>query len=264
MKFYLINLDRSADRLAHMSAEFSRLGLDYVRIPAVDGRELPLETLETCVATDRRWTPPLTPAEIGCFLSHKRCLEAIANGDERFAAVLEDDIVFAPDAADLLRGDGWIPGDADLVKIETHRKKVLIEKQVACADTPYSVARLRSAHILSAGYIVSREAARRIVARMDRITAPIDHYLFNPAYGIFDELAIYQCSPAPCIQAGLTSTLGKERRQAYRRPPLGWRILREMRRLLSRSMTGIWGLWTNLTSDRRWKRIPGPRRGVRP
>lgn len=41
MKCYVINLDRSADRLAHMRREFDRIGLLFVRMPAVDGNDIP-------------------------------------------------------------------------------------------------------------------------------------------------------------------------------------------------------------------------------
>ena len=40
MKAYLINLDRSPERLAHFSAQARRAGLAFERIAAVDGRTL--------------------------------------------------------------------------------------------------------------------------------------------------------------------------------------------------------------------------------
>ncbi len=256
MKCYLINLDRSEDRLTHMAHQFARLGIEFERISAFDGRALSASEIAAASAPDRRWKPGLTPAEIGCFFSHRRCLEAIAAGSEPFAIVVEDDIAFADDAADLLTRSDWIPRDADIVKIETQGKKVLIDRPVACSESQYSIARLHSTHILSAGYIVSRDAAKRIVAKMEKVSAPIDHFLFNPAFGIFEQLVIYQCTPALCRQAGLTSTLNAERKQTYVRPTLPSRLLRETMRVFRRVRIGIWGIWVNITTEKRWQRVP--------
>ena len=42
MHVYVINLARSRDRRAHITAELQRAGLDFEFIPAVDGRTLDL------------------------------------------------------------------------------------------------------------------------------------------------------------------------------------------------------------------------------
>ncbi|NKW10063.1 glycosyltransferase family 25 protein [Ochrobactrum tritici] len=79
-----------------------------------------------CIGLKSKWPHPLTPAEIGCFLSHKKCLEFIAQGEEDHAAVFEDDVVFGRDAGKLFTSSNWIPVDADIIKIETHERAVLL------------------------------------------------------------------------------------------------------------------------------------------
>jgi GR25 family glycosyltransferase involved in LPS biosynthesis len=37
-KIYCINLDRSPDRWRFMREQFEQLGLDYERVPAIDGK----------------------------------------------------------------------------------------------------------------------------------------------------------------------------------------------------------------------------------
>lgn len=256
MKCYLINLDRSTDRLAYMAAQLSRVGLEYLRVPAVDGRSLTPSELRALVTINDRWKAPLTPSEVGCFLSHRRCLEEIAKSSDQYAMVVEDDIEFAQDTADFIREIDCLPSNADLVKFETNGKKVLIDAPTQIADTRYAVARLLSTHIMSAGYIVSKDAAARLLAQMDKAWAPIDQFIFSAEHGVFDELVIYQCTPALCRQAGLASTLNKDRRNANRRPAVRKRVLREIKRPFKRSLVGIWGIWTNVTTKRRWGRIP--------
>src|SRR5262245_62078366 len=59
----VINMDRSAARLAHMQAEFARTGLDFERFSAVSGADLP-ETVKPyfCDAAGQV-ASPLRPGE---------------------------------------------------------------------------------------------------------------------------------------------------------------------------------------------------------
>jgi len=239
-----------------MAAQLSRIGLEYVRVPAVDGRSFTPSELRELVTNNDRWKAQLTPSEVGCFLSHRRCFEEIASSSDQYAMVVEDDIEFTQDAADLIKEFHSMPSDSDLVKIETNGKKVLIDATVQIADTRYSVARLRSTHIMSAGYIVSKDAAARLLAQMDKAWAPIDQFIFSAEHGVFNELVIYQCTPALCRQAGLASTLNKDRRNAHQRLSVRKRVLREIKRPFKRSLVGIWGVWTNVSTKKRWGRIP--------
>ena len=39
-KIFVINLNESTERLERLKSEFERIGLDFERLPAVDGRAL--------------------------------------------------------------------------------------------------------------------------------------------------------------------------------------------------------------------------------
>src|ERR1019366_1493546 len=86
-----INLDASTERRAAMEAQFAQVGLAgrYARFAAVDGRTLD--------GTRSR----LSPGELGCFMSHYRCLVESAVPDHH-VHILEDDVVLAPQIAGLL------------------------------------------------------------------------------------------------------------------------------------------------------------------
>ena len=83
MKSYLINLDRDVARLAHMCDVFGRFGIAYERLAATDGASL------------QDPGSAITRGEMGCLSSHRRVLEKIAGGADRYAAVFEDDIHIA-------------------------------------------------------------------------------------------------------------------------------------------------------------------------
>lgn len=254
MKSYLINLDRSQDRLNFMASEFAKFEIPFERVPAVDGRLLSDDERNSLASLSVRWPAPLSPVEIGCFLSHRRCVERIAEGEDEFAAIFEDDVILSQGAVRLLSTSDWIPDDADIVKIESHGVHVLLSRTVR-QEGAYSIARLLSRHLLSAGYIISRKAAQRLLPMMDKAPAPLDHFLFDPEDGPFSDMAVYQCSPAICRQAGLESTLGV-RVKSKNRPTVHKLIWRELQRSIQRSKRNIVGAWTNITAKGKWAPVP--------
>ncbi|RWP00571.1 MAG: glycosyltransferase family 25 protein [Mesorhizobium sp.] len=218
MKCLVINLDRSRDRLAHMTAEFASLGVQFERVAAIDAQDRP-DLARMPLRVKRKSLLRLTDAEIACLLSHKACWAIIAAGDDDYGAVFEDDIVFSAKAGALLADAGWIPADADIVKLETFFKKTTIARKHVSAGPGFSVSRLHRIHIGTAGYIVSRQAARDLINATEDIGIPVDHVVFNPGLATSSSKTIYQLVPALCVQdqflgdkaIGLPSLLKSER-----------------------------------------------------
>ena len=103
MYAYVINLARSVDRRAHITAELKKTGLNYEIITAVDGRDLDLN--------DRTIVDPaldvhdsysnLAPGTAGAALSHLSVYrKIIADGLDK-ALVLEDDVMLPADLGSL-------------------------------------------------------------------------------------------------------------------------------------------------------------------
>lgn len=255
MKAYLINLDRSHERLVLMEEQFQKVALPFVRVAAVDGKSI-TDGEFAGIKRNSGWKQPLTKSEIGCFLSHRKCLELIVQSGDKFGAVFEDDAKFSVNAQQFFMSDDWLTEQMDLVKLETHVRKVLTDEPAASVAGGYTVARLRSQHILSAGYIISAKCARMLLSEMNAAAAPMDHLLFTPSCGFFNKMAVFQVSPAVCGQAGLESTLGGGRNKEYKRPPVLQRIIRETKRPFMRIKTALWGLYINIFTKQRWAVIP--------
>lgn len=191
MKCLLINLDRSPARLAHMTDEFSRVGVAFERVAAVDGLKCP---------EIAGMSPHLSLSEIGCFLSHKACWQIIAQGEDAYGAIFEDDVILTETAGSLLADDGWVPSDAEIVKVETvFRKAVVAMKQIS-AGRGYTLHRLHGFHWGSAGYVISKLAARDLLEATRNNDIPIDHVIFNQTSATCSSKVIYQLSPALCTQ----------------------------------------------------------------
>ncbi|WP_157895944.1 glycosyltransferase family 25 protein [Mesorhizobium sp. ORS 3428] len=188
----MINLDRSLDRLAHMTAEFARIGVPFERVRAVDAAEVTRN-------------PNLTAAETACFLSHRKCWQVIVDGADQFGAVFEDDIKFSKDAGRMLARASWVPSDADIVKLETFLSPIRIKPREIPVGGGHSVFRLVGQHLGAAGYLVSKQTAQRLLQQTKRLRTPIDAALFNPNRMTCSRHTIYQLSPALCVQTDLIS-----------------------------------------------------------
>lgn len=193
----MINLDRSADRLADVTAEFSRIGIPFDRVAGLDA-----------AAGAPVIAPQLTEAEVCCFLSHRLCWQIIADGPDRFGAVFEDDVVFSHDAGPMLADDSWIPPDADVVKLETFFVRVRIGSQPVPVKNGYSATLLMGQHMGACGYILSKKAAQKLLKGTRRLKTTVDFVLFSPTEMTTARNTTYQLMPALCAQAQFVSEDG--------------------------------------------------------
>ena len=112
---YLLNLDRSPDRLARAGSALRAAGLDPVRVPGVDGATLTDEqrALADPRATRRVTGRALSDGEVGCYLGHLRALRGMLEDGASHALVCEDDVRPDPFLGELCqvlteRGGGWM------------------------------------------------------------------------------------------------------------------------------------------------------------
>ena len=114
---FLINLDRSPDRLERMTQRLNALQLAFERVAAVDG-DLLSEEQKRAAYLKRFWRNAPTPGEIGCHLSHMKALQEIADRRLPYAIILEEDVELAPSFATVALGDIGTPADFDILKLE--------------------------------------------------------------------------------------------------------------------------------------------------
>lgn len=86
---YVINMNKSTDRLLHMQNEIKKLKKSFIRISAIDGSELSYyKKYKHCSFFGKHF---LTPSIIGCFLSHKKTWKTMLKNKDSYALILEDD-----------------------------------------------------------------------------------------------------------------------------------------------------------------------------
>lgn len=198
MKIYVINLDRSPDRLAHIQKEMAACGLDFTRVEAIDGKHLDYATVASFHADKSAYSDAVSCRslnEAACNLSHAKALELIAHGKDEYGVVLEDDAVLSPHAADFLKHSDWIPKGENFIKIDTGSKKKLLEHEYNLGSGP-KLYRLRSSDFMAAGYIVSREAAMSLYLLLKTTPLMVDNLYYSFEFGIAKQLQPLQLYPA--------------------------------------------------------------------
>jgi len=203
MKILVINLDRTPDRMERMTSILAEQDLEPVRVSAVDGRTLSEEERARWMGAGRIPTSKkrqsLGLGEVACFLSHRKCWEMVLKGSDTHAVILEDDIYIGA-CEEVMASPDWIPADADVVKLETNAKRTILDSKPEVTIGGRHVRRLYGLHNGTAGYVVSREAARKLLDMSQTFSVTVDWFMFNPECESFHALTIYQVDPAVCIQ----------------------------------------------------------------
>lgn len=176
MKIFLINLARATERLDKMDRQFRALGIVYERLDATDGTSI-TKTDRALVDDERRkrFTEyPLSDNEIGCWLSHRRAMQALLDSGEDMAAVVEDDAELPPDFAAVLKAVAERKPPFDFIFL--HRKFKKHEKFYPCMrllpDLHLGV--VGYAHMGAIAYIVSREGAQKFLRYAPRFVHAVD------------------------------------------------------------------------------------------
>jgi len=196
MQCYLINLDRAPERLSRMEKILSEKGILFERVAALDGKTLSSQE----VAEFRKETLPgkgMNLGDIACGASHISALQRIAEREDEFAIVMEDDLHLSEDISFFVRDWAWIPENADIIKMETFAQKTFVDRRGIKLGCDRQLVRLRSDHWGTAFYIIRKGAAERVLSQFSPGLMCIDQYVFGEA---LQQFCVYQVDPAPAIQ----------------------------------------------------------------
>ncbi len=228
MKVYLINLDRSPERLAWMREQCHGQDIEMVRVEAVDAKDLSEEEMDRLrsISSGRS---SLSGPELACFLSHRKVWGIIASGEEPWAFVAEDDIHLSARFHIFLENSDWIPEGVDVVKAETVLTRQEVSRRKFGDHFGHHLHNIYSYHFGAAGYFISKSTSKRLLKYTENICEPVDELIFSPTIGLLRDLCVMQIIPAICIQDNylnkaplgnsLGSTISEERTRFRRRDP---------------------------------------------
>jgi len=175
---FLINLDRSKERLSYAEKFTEELSYDFNRVPAIDGNLLNPTELDQLVDLESYkkflgHTPNL--GTIGCSLSHFKALETFLNSNNEFALILEDDVSFDPQELSKV---------IDFSVKSSHLWDV-VNFEISHRGFPLTLKKYDSNHRLSVylteithagAYLINRSFARKLLEKSLPIKMPLDYY----------------------------------------------------------------------------------------
>lgn len=209
-KYYVVNLDRSEHRLAHMVEQFYHAGLSFTRFPAVEGKALDLETLSPSIFIPnqplnmrRRTSVKMTPGEIGAYLSHysviKLGYEEMTKTTSKYTAIFEDDTSFTPLLDNQIRSTiSKLPASWDILYLGCNANsfpECVFEQQESFGNAPY--VKLNQECIAGLySYVVSPSGAKKLLDNLLPIRIPIDEWIADHIVaGEFGEFNAYCANP---------------------------------------------------------------------
>lgn len=188
----VINLVRSADRLAFQQAQLEALGIPMQRLAATSTEELDEKRYESLA---NGWERKLRPAEVACFLSHQAAWQHVADTGQAWL-ILEDDALLSREVPGLLEHLATHPGQADLVTLETRSRKKLIGKQAYPAGSRFSLHRLYQDRTGAAAYVLYPSGARKLLQKAQTHAPGLADAFISSHYA----LNAWQVVPAAAIQ----------------------------------------------------------------
>lgn len=204
LRVFVINLDRSRGRWAASQAAFAQAGLVATRVPAACGRSVGGLDHPSYARAERLETygADLGPGAIGCYLSHLQAMRtAIDLGCQRFA-ILEDDVVPAPGFAETLEAIAALPKSFGFVRLYGIKRRPARDLGPLTATANLKL--LLQGPGGTQGYVITRAAAEKFLARCSTIRMQIDIQLDR--YWEWGERA-FLIDPAPIEDAPALSVV---------------------------------------------------------
>ncbi len=175
---FIINLERSADRRAEMSALLDPLHIDYTFFKAIDGRTLDIDALPDYDRTRRLlfFGHDLSPGEIGCLLSHRAVFQHMADNNIPHAVVLEDDVTVVTEFPAVIRDLLAAPVAWDVVRFLDYEKVQKADGRDICVlpTAPYKLSRIPMLSGGAYGYMLNLKAAQAFLRHMKKTAIPVD------------------------------------------------------------------------------------------
>ena len=183
--FFVINLPQSTDRKAYIKAQCESMYLSPVFIDAVNGKELSKSDIEKCVDQNRvkkLFGRELLLGEIGCALSHKKIYQKMVDENIPYAVILEDDATLEKDLPIVVKKILTAPLSWELILLGHYKSNLTGLKSPISL---WSKHRIASSFILGRlvdfgfgthGYMITLKGATKLLADLDSIQKPIDHY----------------------------------------------------------------------------------------
>lgn len=196
LRAVVINLARDLERWSWVESNFNNVGVSVERLEAIDAK---VSNVQDLIASLTIPGSGLSQAEAACILSHRKAWQLLVDSGDDYLAIFEDDVHVAADMRELL-DPRLLQRGVDLVKLEIPIGKASYRRKADAHFASRALHKLISKAFGSAGYILSRRCASRLLVLTEKCEEPVDVILFDDKSPIRQEFGVLQVVPAACIQ----------------------------------------------------------------
>ena len=178
---FVINLARSTERLAAITAQLDAIGVAFERIDAIEGKTLSDDAVEQVSPSHvvrKTYHRALSKAEIACSLSHRKAWQRIIDDNLDFAVVLEDDVELLDNFPEVLNLLAQLPHTSwDFIKLYALRRGggKNIARRFSYKD--HTFVTYRRFPLGFVAQAVSRQGAESLLRNLPYVTQPADGQL---------------------------------------------------------------------------------------
>lgn len=213
----VVNLNRSPERWKAIKAQLDLLQIPVERLEAVDGKLLSEEDVEKLTSSVHfSMGRELERGEIGCFLSHRKCWKRLLESEEKYALVMEDDLILSDRSPKFMLSDDWIPNTCDLIQlfISPNRKKYV------CCREKYGLVTgdqlwipVSPTPVGTLAYIISRGAAEVALKESETFSLPVDEFLFVRSI-VAEQFPCYRLNHTVVKLADIPSEINRSKKRS--------------------------------------------------
>jgi len=172
---YVISLKDAVDRRASCREQLASLGLQFEFYDAIEGAALSDQEVSRNYDSGKNATlykRPLSRPEIGCYMSHLALWRRAAKGENPAAVILEDDFEADPALPRLLQKISALDLGNRIVKL--HSEKPVAGEPIANLGGEGRLFAPDRISGFNLGYVIGREAARRLCEKVPPFFRPVD------------------------------------------------------------------------------------------
>lgn len=192
MHAYVINLARSPERRAKVTANLERCSVDYEIVTAIDAQDFDRTDPHAAGKVDPIFYDRFRPGEAGCALSHMSVYRKILAGGLESALVLEDDVIVPPELSAIADAVARCLEGAEVALLNFDSEEIVQVSRVGAIDLPATRQLVAPVHVRQpesgAAYIITREACTRMTERAFPIQTKADDWAHFIQVGGIDRL----------------------------------------------------------------------------
>ena len=217
--------------------------MNVQRVSGFDGKLLTAEQLESYKVPDNYpkkilCPRPMMAGEIGCFLSHKECWKRLVDSEEKWALILEDDIILSDRAPIYMNSEAWIPENVHLIQLFIVRDSwsaICKRQSIHLKTGDELLTPIRPAPTGTVTYMISREAAQCALEHSDRLPFPVDNFLFE--WGpVAEKYSVWRLNNAVVRTTAVASTIHNNDRAKNNSPKSFEKFLYQAKRSIAQNL----------------------------